>query len=333
MKDIARDLNVSVVTVSKVLRNHGDISRETRERVLARMKELNYQPNLAARALVTGRTYSIGLVVPDLVHPFFAMVAKGITHHLRPKGYGLMISSSEEDPELEKAEVSFLLARRVDALILASAQLTPDSVWDCEEQKVPCVLIDRRFTEVKAHYVGVDDHTVGKMATAHLAETGCRRIAHIRGGKVSPGESRYEGYRQALEEAGLPFVESYVVAGRSSDDSADASGYDAMKRLLALDPRPDGVFCFNDPMAGGAMKAILECGLRIPEDIALVGAGNVTYAELLRVPLTTVDQNSASIGDKAARVALKLIESEEPVRPRSVILPPELVIRESTRRR
>jgi LacI family transcriptional regulator len=333
MKDIARDLNVSVVTVSKVLRNHGDISKETRERVLVRMKELNYQPNLAARALVTGRTYSIGLVVPDLVHPFFAEVAKGISHYVRPKGYGLMISSSEEDPELERREVEFLLARRVDALILASTQQTSESFALCEQQKVPCVLIDRRFSDVRAHYVGVDDHAIGRMATAHLIESGCRRIAHIRGGAVSPALSRYEGYRDALRDAGMPLLDEYVVAGRSSDDRADISGYDAMKRLLALDPRPDGVFCFNDPMAGGAMKAILECGLRVPDDIALVGAGNVAYAELLRVSLTSIDQNSASIGDRAARVALRLIEADEPLRPRSVILPPRLVVRDSTRKR
>lgn len=333
MKDIARDLSVSVVTVSKVLRNHGDISQETRERVLKKMKELNYQPNIAARTLVTGRTYSIGLVVPDLVHPFFAEVAKGITHHVRPKGYGLMISSSEEDPELESQEVEFLLARQVDALILASARSTPDSFERCEQRKVPCILIDRRFPDLKANYVGVDDREVGQIATTHLVECGCRRIAHIRGGDLSPGIARFQGYRDALRQAELEYVPDYVVAARSSDDSADISGYDAMRKLLSLSSRPDGVFCFNDPTAGGAMKAILEAGLRVPEDVAMVGAGNVTYAELLRVPLTTVDQNSRSIGDRAARLAMKLIGEKEPQRPRSVILGPQLIVRESTRRR
>ena len=332
MKDIAKDLSVSVVTVSKVLRNHGDISQETRERVLKRMKELNYQPNIAARTLVTGRTYSIGLVVPDLVHPFFAEVAKGIAHHVRPKGYGLMISSSEEDPELESQGVEFLLARQVDALILASVRPAPDSFERCEHRKVPCILIDRRFADLKANYVGVDDREVGHLATAHLISCGCRRIAHIRGGDLSPGNARFEGYLGALRQAGLEFDSEYVAAARSSDDSADISGYDAMRKLLRLTPQPDGVFCFNDPTAGGAMKAILEAGRRVPDDIALVGAGNVTYAELLRIPLTTVDQNSASIGDRAARLAMKLIGEKGTQRPRSIILPPRLIVRESTRR-
>src|SRR5580704_19152376 len=127
MKDIARDLGVSIVTVSKVLRNGGDISEETRDRILKRMKEMNYRPNLAARALVTGRTFSMGLVVPDLVHPFFAVLATGMSKVLRSQGYGLIISCSEEDPELEQQELEQLLTRRVDALVIASAQWTVES--------------------------------------------------------------------------------------------------------------------------------------------------------------------------------------------------------------
>src|SRR5260370_14827511 len=143
MKDIARELGVSVVTVSKVLRNHSDISEETRLRVLKRMKELNYRPNLAARALVTGRTSTMGLVVPDLVHPFFSEVAKGLSRTLRKKGYSLLISSSEEDPELEQQEIDNLLARRVDALVIAYTQWTAEAPQRNEEPKTPYGLIHR----------------------------------------------------------------------------------------------------------------------------------------------------------------------------------------------
>src|ERR1039457_303229 len=181
MKDIARDLGVSVVTVSKVLRNHEDISEQTRQRVLKRMKELDYEPNLAARALVTGRTLTIGLVVPDLVHPFFSEVAKGLSSVLRKKGYSLLISSSEENPELEREEINRLLARRVDALIIASAQWTVESFRRIEERNRPYVLIDRRFAGLPANFVGVDDEEVGILATEHLISVGCRRIAHICG--------------------------------------------------------------------------------------------------------------------------------------------------------
>lgn len=332
MKDIARDLGVSVVTVSKVLRNHSDISPETRERVLKRMKELNYRPNLAARALVTGRTYMIGLVVPDLVHPFFAEVAKGLSKILRKKGYGLVISSSEEDPELEKQEIDQLLARRVDALMIASAQWTVESFRHIEEMKTPYVLIDRRFVGLAANFVGVDDEEVGTVATEHLIDAGCQRIAHIRGPELSTALGRLEGYRRALSRRGQTVLPGYVVEGRSADDAADASGYHAMRQLLRLDPRPDGVFCYNDPVAMGALKAILEAGLRVPEDVAVIGCGNLRYAELLRVPLSSIDQDSASIGERAAKLALSLIESKGTVRPRTILLPPKLAARDSTRR-
>lgn len=330
MKDIARDLGVSVVTVSKVLRHHSDISAETRERVLKRMKELNYRPNLAARALVTGRTYTIGLVVPDLVHPFFAEVAKGLSRAIRKKGYSLLISSSEEDPELEQQEIEQLLARRVDALIVASAQWTVESFRRIEEQKTPYVLIDRQFVGLAANFVGVDDHAVGVLATEHLLDEGCSRVAHIRGPEVSTALGRLEGYKAALARRGLAPATGYVVAGKSGDDAGDVSGYEAMKRLLALAPPPDGVFCYNDPTGMGAMKAILEAGLRVPEDIAVIGCGNVRYSELLRVPLSSVDQDSPSIGERSARLALSLVETKGPVRPRTILLEPRLVARASS---
>ena len=327
MKDIARDLNVSVVTVSKVLRNHRDIGGAASERVLQRMKELNYRPNLAARTLVTGRTYMMGLVVPGLMHPFFVEVAKAVSSEIRPKGYSLVISSSEEDPELEKQEIDLLLARQVDALIVASAQSSIASFQEIETRGTPYILIDRRLAGLKANLIGVDDAQVGYLATQHLIESGYRRIAHIRGPELSTGNARFEGYRRALEASDRPVQPEYVVAETAIDDCGERSGFDAMQQLLARDPRPDAVFCFNDPVAIGAMTA----GLRVPGDVALIGAGNIRNSDLLRVGLSTVDQATADIGWRAAKLALKLIESKTPVRSKTVLLAPSLVIRESTR--
>src|ERR1035441_6491455 len=200
LKDIAKDLNLSVVTISKVLRGHPDISQETRKRVLKRMKELNYRPNLAARALVTGRSSIAGLVVPDLVHPFFGQVAKGLSNGLRKKGYSLVLSSSEDDPELERQEIEQLLARRVDVLIVASTQSTLETFHRLKEQKVPYVLIDRKFDGLVANFVGVDDRAVGELATAHLIDAGCRRIAHIGGPNVSTALGRLEGSEEHTSE-------------------------------------------------------------------------------------------------------------------------------------
>src|SRR3954469_25939789 len=193
------------------------------------MKELNYQPNLAARALVTGRTHLIGLIVPDLVHPFFAEVAKGVSSVLRARGYGLVIASSEEDPELEKQEMEQMLARRLDALLIASAQWTVESFRRIEEQQRPYVLVDRKFMGLAANFVGTDDVMVGRIATEHLIENGCRRIAYIGGEHVSPALDRLAGYRQALASAGRSVPEDYVLCRSHGDDAGDVTGYKAMQ--------------------------------------------------------------------------------------------------------
>lgn len=329
MKDIAHDLGISIVTVSKVLRDHPDISTGTRDRVLQKMKEVNYRPNLAARALVTGRTFSIGLVVPDLVHPFFGEVAKGMSRVLRKKGYNLVISSSEEDPELEQQEVEQLLARRVDALIIASAQTDIRMFRRIEEQKTPYVLVDRRFAGLSANFTGVDDEAAGRIATGHLISLKRRRIAHIGGPAVSTATGRRDGYRAALAAHDIALNPNFLIDREHGDDASDRSGYEAMRQLLSLSPRPDAVFCYNDPTAMGAMEAIFERGLRIPQDIAIVGCGNVRYAAFLRVPLTTIDQQSEEIGDRSAKLALAQIEAKGAARPKTVLLEPRLVVRQS----
>jgi len=330
MKDIARELGVSVVTVSKALRNHDDISEETRGKVLQLMRDLNYRPNLAARALVTGRSYIVGFVVPGLLHSFFAEVAKGLTNVFRKNGYGLVIATSEEDPELERQEIEQLLARRVDALIVATTHSDHAIFKNIEQQGIPYVLIDRRIDKLSANFVGVDDQSVGMMATEHLIQCGCRRIAFIYATALSPALGRLEGYRRALEKHSLPIRPEYIRTLDETGDASDDPSYAAMKELLALDDPPDGVFCFNDPAALNAMKAVLEAGLRIPDDVAVVGSGNIRHADFLRVPLTSIDQNSVAIGERAGKLALGLIESKSPQKAKTILLEPRLVVRQSS---
>jgi LacI family transcriptional regulator len=333
MKDIARDLGVSVVTISKVLRNHPDVGDETRERVLARVKELDYRPNLAARSLVTGRTYLVGLVVPDLLHPFFAEIAKSISEVLRERGYYLIVSSSEEDPVLEEQEIDQLLARRLDALIVASCRTNVDLFFRIEKQKTPYVLIDRTFPGLSANFVGVDDLAAGVLATKHLIEAGCKRVAHIRGPETSPAIRRLEGYKQGLAQAGMRITDDYIISELKGDVETKQRGAEAMSRLLNLRKRPDGVFCFNDPMAMGAMNYALDHGVRIPEDIAVIGCGNLHYDDSLRVPLSSIDQHSRHIGEEAARIALGTLNSKVVSKPETIVLQPELIVRRSTKRR
>jgi LacI family transcriptional regulator len=332
MKDIARDLGLSVITVSKALRGRSDISAKTRERVLRRSVELNYRPNLAARALVTGRTRMMGLVIPDLTHSFFSDLARGISGVLRRSGFTLLISSTELQPELEKQVIDQLISRGVDALLVASSQFTPQTFQQLSKEGIPYILLDRRFKDFASHFVGVDDEHLGYLATRHLIEIGCQRIAHITAPELSPLIGRFEGYRRALAERGFVFHPEFVADTGALQGDGGAAGYDAAKRLLLLSPLPDAIFCYNDPVAMGSMNAILDAGLRIPADIALVGCGNILFDEYLRVPLSSVDQQSTAIGMRAAQLAIHLVNSDRPVHPKTILLEPKLIQRDSTRR-
>src|SRR6266852_3730126 len=328
MQDIARDVGVSVVTVSKVLRNKGEISVATRQRVLRRATALNYQTNWIARSLVTRRTFTIGLLLPDFTHPFFAEIAKAVAETVRPHGYHVIISHFEENPQLEKNEAESLLARQVDGLILASAQSGANAFEQILKRKVPLVLIDRPIAGVQASFVGVDNQAIGQLATTHLIERGCQRIAHLRGPGIGIATMRMEGYRRALIKHALTVCPRHVLEAGYQDQT----GHEAMRRLLQTRPVPDGVFCYNDPVAIGAMRAISEAGLRVPEDIAVVGAGNVHYSDCLAVPLTTVDQGTFEIGKLAADLLLQRIASKSVLRPQKVLIEPRLVTRQSTAR-
>jgi LacI family transcriptional regulator len=328
LKDIARELNVSVMTVSKVVRECADVGAETRSRVLAKIKEMNYQPNWVARSLAARRTFMIGLIVPDLMHSFFAEIAKGVAETIRPLGYDVVICNSEEDGAVEESEVERLLGRQVDGLLIASSQAGPAAglFERLDARGVPYVLIDRRIAASQASYVGTDDEEVGRMATEHLISRGCRRIAHIAGGRLNPGAGRLKGYRDAMTAAQLSVPEAYIVEAHD-----DATAYEATRGLLDLKPRPDGIFGYNDPAAAGAMKAVLEAGIRIPEEIKVMGVGKVHYSDLLRVPLSTIDQGSASIGKQSAEILMKAITAKRRKPARTVIIKPALVDRESTR--
>jgi len=322
-----------VITVSKALRDHSDISLETKARVLKRCKELNYRPNLAARALVTGRTNLLGFVVPDLLHSFFSEIVQSVSTSLQGTGYTLVATSSEQDAKREKQAVEHLIARGVDVLLVASAQWTVEMFRRVEEAGIPYILIDRNFAGLASHFVGVNDEEVGALATRHLAEVGCKRIAHIGGGGLSPMIGRMEGYKRALSKLGLVGDPELIYNVEHVEERGDTTGYTATKKLLQLAAPPDGIFCYNDAIAYGAIFAALEAGVRVPEELAIVGCGNLLYNKFLKIPLSSVDQQTAAIGQRAGRLALQLIEAGEAVTPQRILLEPKLVVRESTQRK
>jgi LacI family transcriptional regulator, galactose operon repressor len=325
MKDIAADLGLSPMAVSKALRDHSDISARTKQRVLKRASELKYRINHAARSLVTGRTYLIGLIVPDLMQSYFAEIANAVEARLRTSGYHLVIAHTDEQADQEVEHLRQLTERNVDGLLIASAQRETRHIRNL---KVPYVLIDRSLEGLRANFVGCADEEIGYLATEHLIQQGSRHIAHLKGPELSMSEDRLRGYHRALSRYGLTRRDNLVVpAGHD-----DASGYHAMKALLAHSTPPDGVFCFNDPIAVGALRAIAEAGLSIPQDVAVIGSANMHYSEMLAVPLSTVDQGTAQIGLNAASRLLARLTAEKESPVEHTLVAPRLIVRASSLR-
>jgi LacI family transcriptional regulator len=335
LKDIARDLGVSAVTVSKVLRDHPDIGESTKERVLKRVKELQYRPNLMARGLVTGKTSLVALVIPDLVHSFFAEVAIAVSQTLRRAGYSMLIAWTAEDSEMQYSEIEHLLSLGIDAMIIATSGGNDlPSFQLLETRNIPYVLLDRQMSGIRAPFVGMDDRLAGFLATQHLIENGSKRIAHICGPSMSTGHNRLQGYKDALQEAGLPIREQYIVTPLDAGPMSFSHGFEATQRLLAITPRIDGIFCFNDPLAIGAIEAILAAELRIPDDIAVIGCGNHVLGASLRLPLSTIDQDTKALGEKSAKTLLGMLRKPEKTRSaRQTILEPRLIIRATSTRK
>jgi len=330
MKRIAGELGVSITTVSKVLNNHADISAATRSRVLAKVEELGYQRNAVARSLSLRRTHTLGIVIPDLMHSFFVEIIAGIEPVASVRGYGLLLCSSGEDPGKERSELEMLRGRQVDGVVLASAPAPGNTelLLQLTRLGTSLVMIDRDdHPTVKCHRVITDDERVGQLATSHLLDLGRRAIAHIGGPNIQHAKRREKGWRDALKARNIKVSDDWIVRA----GFMEADGYRSMKRLLTVRPRIDAVFAANDPAAIGAMKAIWESGMRVPQDIAVVGVGDIALGDLLRVPLTTVGWSRKDQGRHAAELLLSGLEdgAGAGATPKRIIIPPRLIVRES----
>lgn len=237
--DIARKLGVSAMTVSRALTGSSEVSEKTREKVTKCAERMGYRPHRWARSLVTRRSSMVGVVVPDFSHSYFAEITHGIDEVLGKAGYNLLLCDSWMDPAKEQAEIEMLVGSRVDGLIVASEQpeRSPEVFKWLEENRVPFVLVDRFFIGQDYSAVRVDDLETGRLATRHLVELGHRRIAHIRGPRLSPASLRYRGYLETLRGQGIEIRKEYIAVGRFDIESGRA----AMQKLLALTPRPTAV--------------------------------------------------------------------------------------------
>jgi LacI family transcriptional regulator len=329
MKRIAAELGVSITTVSKVLNRQPDIGDATRARVLAKVEELGYRPNAVARSLTLRRTHTLGVVIPDLMHSFFVEIVAGLESVLSDKGYGLLLCSSGEDSGKERRELDMLRARQVDGIVLASVSASGnEDVLRAIGARggTVLVMIDRDdHPRLSCHRVLTDDDLVGRLASSHLLSLGYRAVAHLAGPPVAHAQRREAGFRRVMQEHGLDVRPEWVVPS----GFMEADGYRGMQQLLQLDRPVEAVFAANDPAAIGAMKAVWDAGLTVPNDVAIVGAGDIGHGDLLRVPLTTVGWSKEGLGREAANLFLDQI-GPHPTGPyRRVVIPPQLIVRES----
>lgn len=329
LKNIADALNISMMTVSRALNNSAKVDESTRKAVIKTARELGYFPNHIAKSLAVAKTQTIGVVVPEITHSFFPDAIKGIEEVVYRAGYNIILTHSAENTERETSAIETLASRRVDGILASVAE--SDTEYRIYKQVIQMglhvVFFDRCVYNIGASCVSINDEESAFKITEHLIKHGYKNIAHLRGPlTVSIAKDRLRGYKKALRKYKAEYNSKLVV----ESGFQEKGGYNAMLKLLTLSKkdRPRAVVAVNDPAAFGAMKAIKEKGLRIPQDIAIVGFSDDIRAELMPAPLTTVRQPAYEVGKAAAQKLISHIEnSDEPVQ--NLTVQTELVIRKS----
>lgn len=327
LKDIARELGISTSTVSRALRDHPDIRQDTKDQVAALARTLEYQPNFLARSLKETRTELIGVIVPSISYHFYSGVISGIEQVVQAHGYSVMVCQTEESLEREIKQIRHFAAGRVDGLIAAiSGQTNDDAHFRYLQRSGMPLVFCNRVADTAADKVMVDNVIGGRQAVSHLIEQGYRRIAYLGGPDfLAISNDRYAGYVAAHEAAGIACEPDYLI----HCDFSEARAMEATDRLLALPNPPEAIFTVSDRVAVGVLRALRNRGLRIPEDMALIGFNDDPICSLLSPALSSIAQPKYEMGQLAARMLLEQIEGTSN-RPRTHMLKTELQVREST---
>jgi LacI family transcriptional regulator len=334
IKDIAKKLNISPSTVSRALKDHPDINQKTRDAVKEIANKYNYRPNKIALSLLQNQSKTIGVIIPEIIHHFFSSVISGIEDVFYQENFNIIICQSQESYEREIKNVQTLLSSHIDGILMSISKETKklDHIKNIQEIGLPLVFFDRIAEEINTDKVIVDDFGGGYKATEHLIDIGCKRIAHLYGPlNLLIGKNRFNGYKKALENHNMSLNPEYTVFCDSYEKALEET-----KKLLQLSKPPDGIFAVNDLTAVGAMKVIKDEGLKVPDDISVVGFTNWLISRFADPALTTIDQKGYVMGTEAARLLLKRIkneDSEKDSQPITKLLDSELIIRESTKTR
>ena len=336
LKQIADHLNISVTTVSKALKDYPDVSKKTKALVKELAKTLNYKPNAFAVNLRTKESKTIGLIIPVIVHHFFSSVIKGIISQAEKKGYLVIILQSNESYELEKKQLDLLMSHRVDGVLISLANGTANfnHISEVIAQDKPLVMFDKIAKIVKCSKVIIDDRKAAYIATQHLIDTGCKRIAHFRGALLPQNSiDRFLGYKKALLDNNMPYDPSLVYICECGDMSFEEGKKNA-QQLLIDHKDVDGIFINTDLVAIGAMTEFNKQGIKVPEDIAIVGFSNWFMSSVISPTLTTIDQPGYLMGKTAFKQLYKEIKqrkNNKPMQFKEIILETNLVKRESTK--
>lgn len=328
IKDIARELGISVSTVSRALQNHPDISARTKEVVHACAKQLNYKPNLMASNLRTSKNMTIGVVIPELNHHFFSSVLDGIEQTANEAGYHIVICQTREDVQKEIGAIHTLINSRVAGILVGVSKQTVDlhHLQEVMDNGIPLILYDRPCPSLKCDQVVSDDYMGAYNAVEYLIQTGCKRVMCFTSSmQLEVSRRRFQGWRDALQQYGLPANEDCVVECDTRMKAIVDTPY-----ILQSEHKPDAIFCVNDDCAAGVLHAAKILGVKIPQELAICGFSDAPICRATMPMLTTVQQHGASIG-KQAMTRLMMRLNGEDRRSQTEMVPTDLIVRETTR--
>ncbi len=333
LKDIAQILGISVTTVSKALKGYKDVSPETRKSVMMLAENLNYKPNTVALNLKNRETRTIGLIIPAIVHNFFSSVMHGIIAEAEKNGYLVIILQSNESSELEKKQIELLIDKRVDGILMSIVDITAEHehIKKIIDKEIPLVLFDQVIDEIECSKVTIDDQRAAYNAVSTLIKNGNKKIVHLRGPENSINAKwRCEGYEKALNDHGITADPSliYVCDGYSIED-----GKEFAEKALNDHPDADAIFCITDLVAVGAIAHLNERGIKIPEQISVMGFSNSPIASIISPSLSSVDQPATQMGKESASLLIEEIakrKEKESISHYQVQLPTNIIEREST---
>lgn len=326
IQEVAKMAGVSPSTVSRALNGFPGISEKTRQKIIEIAKKLNYKPNYRGQILTTKSTKNIGLLITDITNPFFPELVRGAEETASESGYTILLGNTSESIDKETSYLEFFSRGPVDGVIISASRISNEHIISLAEEGLPIVVINRILEHPKISYVSTDMEKGGYIATKHLIELGHTKIAFINGPSHSEAaERRLSGYKKALAESKIRYNSKLV----SFNVPVAESGYKEATRLLNTEDPPTAIFTYNDLMAFGVIRAVKDLGVRIPDDLSIVGYDDIFFSSFTDPPLTTIRQPKEKLGKKAVELLLKLMKGER----QGILVEPELIIRNTTSRR